>query len=193
MNSLILASTSVYRQALLKKSGLSFQSLAPACNEDDYKKNHPNPADLAKVLARAKAESIFKNQPHAVVIGSDQVLEFKGKAYGKAGSAEKACAQLMEFSGKTHRLLTAVCVLSSQGEFEHLQTTQLKMRSLPRELLQKYVLRDQSWDCAGSYKIEESGLLLFEEIKTDDWSGIQGLPLLWLTGVLQKLGFEIPA
>ena len=193
MNSLILASTSVYRQSLLKKSGLSFQSLAPNCDEDEYKKHHPNPADLAATLARAKAESIFKKHPQSVVIGSDQVLEINGKAYGKAGSAEKACDQLMEFSGKTHQLLTAVCVLSPRGNFEHLQTTRLKMRPLTKETLQRYVLRDQSWDCAGSYKIEESGLLLFEEIQTDDWSGIQGLPLLWLTGVLQKLGFEIPA
>ena len=186
----ILASTSVYRQELLKKLGLSFKSKAPLFDEDRFKNKGLSPLELAKTLAKGKASSLATSEN--CVIGGDQLVSFDGKILGKSKTKEKAIEQLLNLQGKTHELITAVCVFHKMEITEWVNITHLKMRPLALQQIESYIERDQPLDCAGSYKIEQNGLSLFEKIETSDFSAIQGLPLLELGTVLSNYGYQIP-
>lgn len=187
---LLLASTSPYRRELLGKLGLSFEAKAPICDEDEFKKLIKDPVNLATTLAFEKAKSLANSQN--IVIGGDQLAALENKIFGKPKTAEKACEQLSQMSGKTHELVTAVCVFAAGEAHPILNITRLKMRKLTRIEIENYVGLDQPMDSAGSYKIEKSGLTLFEKIECEDFSAIQGLPLMALTSLLSQWGFEIP-
>lgn len=189
---LILASTSPYRRALLERLGVPFTAIAPDCDEDAVKSAGLPPLLVARRLARRKVHSICGRYPHAVVIGSDQVLDLEGERLDKPGSAEAAIRQLQRLAGRTHRLITAVAVASPTGWTDWENVSELSMRALSDDALRRYVATDNPWDCAGSYKLECRGVALFERIHTDDQTAIIGLPLLKLTQILTELGFEIP-
>lgn len=189
---LILASTSPYRRALLERLGLPFIALAPGCNEDVGKQVSASPREIARELARQKAAAIFARHPQAAVIGSDQVLDLDGELLGKAGSADGAVRQLQRLAGRSHQLITAVAVAAPQGWACWECVSVLRMRPLTLDAIRRYVSTDEPWDCAGSYKLECHGITLFEQIMTDDYTAIVGLPLLRLTQFLCDLGFEIP-
>ncbi len=194
---LILASTSPYRQELLHRLGWPFEARRPDFDEDAAKSRAPREAFAhAAFLARGKAQSLLpwaKAQPASerpiTMIGGDQLVAFENQILGKPGSVEKAVDQLWRMSGKTHHLHTAVCVAQGTRLIEWVHTTRLTMRKLSQAQIQEYVRRDQPLDCAGSYKIEKQGLLLFESIDCDDWTAIQGLPLMELSRALVKMGF----
>jgi septum formation protein len=96
-------------------------------------------------------------------------------------------------SGKTHRLLTAVCIAApGKRLISIMDETRLTMRSLTPEEALRYVERDQPLDCAGSYKIESLGISLFEKIETEDFTAIMGLPLIQVSQSLRELGVAIP-
>lgn len=189
---LILASTSPYRRALLERLNIPFTAIAPDCDEETVKSVGLPPLVVARRLARRKVHSICDRYPHAVVIGSDQVVDLEGERLDKPGSAEAAVQQLQRLAGRTHRLITAVAVASPAGWMDWVNVSELAMRVLPDDALRRYVKADRPWDCAGSYKLECRGIALFERIDTDDQTAIIGLPLLRLTQILTELGFEIP-
>lgn len=189
MTPLVLASTSPYRRELLEKLGLPFTAQKPNCDEDQYKKLIKDPVELATTLARLKAESLAN--PHNCVIGGDQVAALGSEILGKPGSFEKACDQLMKMQGRTHRLITALYVIHRGVGHPILDITEIEMRPLSRQQIESYVRRDQPLDCAGSYKIEKSGLVLVQDLRTKDFSSIQGVPLIALTNLLSKLGYQI--
>ncbi len=149
-----------------------------------------------RVLAALKAEAVFDRFPDATVIGSDQVATVDGEILGKPHTFENAVEQLMKLSGRTHRLLTAVhiCGPSNSGHVpvSFLNEVQLTMRRLTRAELARYVERDQPLDCAGSYKIEEAGIGLFESVQCSDFTSIIGLPLMDVCTELRRRGFSIP-
>ncbi len=189
MTPLVLASTSPYRKELLEKLGLPFQTQKPDCDEDAYKARLADPVELATTLARLKAESLAT--PENCVIGGDQVAALGHEILGKPGSFEKACEQLGKMQGRAHRLITALHVIYKGEPHPILDITEIHMRPLDRQQIESYVRRDQPFDCAGSYKIEKSGLVLVQQLKTEDFSSIQGVPLIQLTNLLSKLGYRI--
>lgn len=195
-STLILASTSRYRRALLERLGLPFTALAPACDEDALKDPRLAPQALAEFLAEAKAASIAVQQPTAVVIGSDQLaaveVDDRWTILGKPGTAAKAVDQLALLSGRTHVLITAMVVARGAERWRHTDVTRLTMRQLDRAALERYVAADQPLDCAGAYKLECRGVALFTAIDSADASAITGLPLLALTRILAELGYAIP-
>lgn len=187
---LLLASTSPYRRELLEKLGLPMKTQAPICDEDAFKQQILDPVKLATTLAFEKAKSLATAQN--IVIGGDQLVALGSQIFGKPHTFAKACEQLAQMSGKTHDLITAVCVFNKEKPYPILNITRLKMRTLTTEQIENYVRRDQPLDSAGAYKIEKSGLTLFEKIECEDFSAIQGLPLLALTTLLSQWGFSIP-
>jgi septum formation protein len=189
MTPLVLGSTSIYRKELIEKLALPFKAIAPVCDEDSYKKTLKDPKVLAATLAREKAKSLATNDN--CVIGGDQVVALDSEILGKPGTESLAIEQLSKMQGKTHELITALCVIHKGESFEILDVTRMHMRRLSREQIQDYVRRDKALDCAGSYKIEKSGMLLMEKIETEDFSAIQGVPLLALAKVLLKLGYPL--
>jgi septum formation protein len=188
MSSLILASTSPYRRELLERLGWDFQAQAPAFDEDAAKSQAPQePSAHAAFLALGKARSLAG--PGKIVIGGDQLVAFENQILGKPKTFERAVGQLMAMSGKTHELHTAVCVVGPDGRrVEWVDVTRLKMRTLNESQIEESVRRDTPLNSAGSYKIERQGILLFEEIHTEDFTAIQGLPLLRLAQTLIGFG-----
>lgn len=193
---LILASSSIYRRKLLEKLQLKFTTQSPSCDEDllktDFLTSCSDPEQLAAFLAQVKAQSIADSCPQDTIIGSDQLLALDQQILGKAGSTEAAVQQLLTLSGRSHRLITAVCVIHQQRTLSFTNITTMHMRQLDQPTAQRYIDIDKPIDCAGSYKIECTGISLFERIESSDQSAITGLPLLELCSVLRDCGFSIP-
>ena len=120
---LILASTSPYRKALLARLQHPFRCLPP--DTDETPLAGETGAQLALRLALAKARSVARAHPDALVIGSDQVAELDGRLIGKPGSLENARLQLTASSGRTVRFLTGLAVCHAAGELELTQTYQM--------------------------------------------------------------------
>ncbi len=191
MKQLILASTSVYRQELLKRLGLPFKAQAPGVDEAPFQHNKAfKPRELAEHLSQLKAHALAS--PEAVVIGGDQLVDFQGKILGKPHTEAAAIAQLKAMAGHSHDLITSVCVASAEGDVMFTDITRLTLRKLTDDEIECYVLQDQPLDCAGSYKIEKLGITLMEKIETQDFTAIQGLPLIKLATVLREKGFKLP-
>ncbi len=190
MTPLVLASTSPYRKELLSKLGLPFVAERPLFDEDSAK-TQPMLADqLCQFLGQEKARSLAKADN--CVIGGDQMLVLGTEILGKPGTKENACQQLQKMQGRTHELLTSVSIYHQLHLHQFLNRTRLTMTPLSAEQIQNYVNLDLPLDCAGSYKIEKHGITLFEKIETEDFTAIQGLPLLNLSQILRKLGYIIP-
>lgn len=191
---LILASTSPYRRALIERLGVPFRCLAPPADEEALKAEFAmaSPRELAERLAMAKAASIAGREPHAVVIGGDQVVAFEGSILGKPGTVENAIAQLRAMAGRSHELITAIAVIHEGDVFAHVDVASLRLRSLTPGEIRRYVEADLPLDCAGSYKLEARGITLFERIDSDDHSAIVGVPLIALTTLLRRIGLAIP-
>lgn len=181
---LILASTSKYRQELLARLAYRFIAQPPLIDEENEKDPTLTPRALAEHLAFKKAESL--NQPNNVVIGGDQLIAFEGRILGKAHTSENAVEQLRSMQGKKHELITAICVFDGLQAHLHTDITTMTMKSLSLAQIERYVKRDQATDCAGSYKIEKHGIMLFDKIESQDFTAIQGLPLIALNKILQS-------
>ena len=124
----------------------------------------------------AKASSLSGEEPDSTIIGCDQLVSFGGRIFGKPGTAERAVDQLASMSGRTHELITAMVVIRRAEVFHHTDTTQLRMRSLSRDTIERYVAADRPLDCAGSYKLESRGIVLFDRIESEDHSASPEYP-----------------
>lgn len=187
---LILASTSPYRKALLGQLGLRFEAKAPRFDEETLKGSISDPTELAKTLGFRKAESL--STPENCVIGGDQLVSTQGQILGKPKGFEAACQQLSQLSGQSHQLITAVTVIFKGQRRDILDMTEIRFRKLTNLEIENYVRLDEPYDCAGGYKIEKGGLSLCDSIQSQDFSAIQGLPLMALTKTLIQLGYQIP-
>lgn len=197
MKNLILGSTSIYRAQLLQKLGIPFQAVKPLFDEDAAKtqalKEKLTPIAVAEKLSCGKAESLrplLKTETDVIIAG-DQLVHFEQKIIGKSKNHEKAFEQLSQMQGKTHELITAVTLLSSKKTLHLNHITRLTMKKLSPTEITAYLHMDEPYDCAGSYKIENAGVALFSEIECNDFSAIQGLPLIWLSTQLKELGYEL--
>lgn len=191
---LILASTSLYRRQLLERLGLTFRCEAPGVDEEAIQRLIPEPVPLAQRLALEKAAAVAHRFPDAIVIGSDQLATIDGEILGKPGTAENALAQLERLAGRTHELITSVCVIrhADRLKCEHTDITRLTMRNLDRKALKRYIALDRPTDCAGSYKIEAAGISLFAKIETADFTAVTGLPLIATVQMLAEFGIQAP-
>ncbi|MHB1558274.1 MAG: Maf family protein [Isosphaeraceae bacterium] len=190
----MLASTSPYRRSLLERLGFPFRCVAPRCDEAALQRELSGlePRRLAEALALAKAASLAEVEQGSVIIGCDQLVAFEGQVFGKPGTADRAVDQLAAMAGRTHELITAMAVIHEDAAFRHTDVTRLRMRPLGRDAIARHVESDRPLDCAGSYKLESRGIVLFDRIESDDHSAITGLPLMSLVTILQGLGFPIP-
>ncbi len=186
MSELILASASPYRAQLLQQVGLSFSAVSPQVDEEILKNKYQGPPQkLAEFLAYEKALSLADDYPESLIIGSDQVLLFGNKILSKPKSKTEVIERLTTLQGRTHWLLTAICLLEKGEKQSWTVEAQMTMHSLSPKEIEDYYLKDQALGCAGGYKIECSGPLLFEKIQTEDHYSIIGLPLLSLLSALR--------
>ncbi len=188
MRRLILASTSRYRRELLERLGLPFATAAP--NTDESAEPSEPPAELAARLASAKARALPATD--AVVIGADQVASLDGVRLRKPGDHATALKQLSAAQGKTVLFHTAVSVLDTAtgNAWSHVDLTQVRFARLDSADLDRYLRLEQPYDCAGSFKSEGLGVVLFERIDSQDPTALIGLPLIWLARTLRAVGLD---
>ena len=191
---LILASSSPYRRQLLERLGLPFEVMAP--DIDEHALAGESPDATAMRLARQKAQAIAQRAPGSVVIGSDQVATLDGEQIGKPGNHANALAQLQKMRGRRVVFHTALCVwddraaaLTGGAQLENVQSF-VTFRELPDAELDAYLRLEQPYDCAGSAKNEGLGIAILERIDSTDPTALTGLPLIALTGMLRKAGFQ---
>ena len=189
---LILASTSPYRKAQLESLGLQFTCAKPPIDEDAHKNPTLSPLALCQKLSLLKAQSLSSQNKNHIIIAADQLVNFKGVVLGKPGTLKNCADQLHQLSGKTHELITSLTLLFKDQIHQHTDHTFLTMKSLSLSQCLAYAEQDQPMDCAGGYKIEKAGIGLFSKIETQDFTSIQGLPLMSLVFLLQEIQYPLP-
>jgi septum formation protein len=186
---IVLASSSAYRRGLLDRFLQEFETVSPDIDETAV--GPLLPEALASSLARRKAEKVSSTHRDALIIGADQLAVLEQQVLGKPGDHARAIDQLLAASGKSVTFLTAVCLLdpTSLRRIEHVDKTVVQFRNFDLRLVESYLRHDKPYDCAGSFKIEGAGFVLFESVKTDDPTALIGLPMIWLSARLQELGY----
>ncbi len=189
---LVLASTSRYRRAQLERLGLPFTALASPVDEHSIVADTPRQTVSLRAAFKACAVQEDPAFSEAWIIGADQgvVLSTPGgqaELLGKPGSAEAAVAQLMRLSGRTHELFTALALALPGGRLlEAASAVRVTMRAFSLSEAEVVVAQDETWDCAGAYKIERAGPWLMERIDADDPTSIEGLPMIALGQLLRQ-------
>lgn len=189
---LILASTSLTRQAMLKTAGLSFVAIAPYVNERELVAQNPHwtPEEMPLKLAEAKAVDVSTRNPGAIVIGADQVLVLDKKIYSKPHDITQCRDQLLELRGQTHALISGiVCAHGSKPVWSFSDRALLTMRKFSTAFLDSYLdaVGDDCTTSVGGYKIEGQGMQLFDKVEGNHFT-ILGLPLLALLNYLRHEG-----
>jgi septum formation protein len=191
---LILASASPYRAALLANAGIVVEKISAEIDEraveDTLEKSELTPADIAQVLAQAKADEVSSRLPDAFVIGSDQTLSLDGVILHKPADMDAAIDRLMALSGKTHSLNSAVCIVrNAEVLWTHVEIAHITFRKLDPAFVGRHLGRvgKKALTSVGGYQVEGEGAQLIDYIDGDFFS-IIGLPLLPLLAQLRKQG-----
>ena len=188
---LVLASTSPYRKQLLARLGISFTSAAPDVDESCLLNEAPETMVLR--LSEAKARAVVAQYPEALIIGSDQIAVSGDSVLGKPGNHENAMAQLAQLSGKRITFLTGLCLHNSASGKTQLEIVPYHVifRRLDASMIENYLRREQPYNCAGSFKSEGLGSVLFQRLEGDDPAALIGLPLIRLTRMLEAEGVRV--
>ena len=192
MPRLILASSSVYRRALLERLGLPFECAAPAI--DEAPQSGETAEQLTQRLALSKAQTLASRFPRHLIIGSDQALMLDGQPVSKPGSHAAATEQLERCSGRTLRFSTGLCLLNSaSGDYQlACEPFDVSFRKLDSDSIERYLRSEHPYDCAGSFKMEGLGITLFHALNGDDPNSLIGLPLIRLCEMLRNEGLQLP-
>ena len=194
---LVLASTSPRRYEILSLLGLPFLMVPPAYEEVGARRAVPLPAQEALDQARQKAASLVSRFPDAVILGSDTLIDLDGRIIGKPSSPDDARAILQRLRGRSHDVVTAVCLLSGRGTarraptvFEWVETAHVTMRDFTDTELDAYLATGDSLDKAGAYSIQGAGRDLVASLD-GDYLAVVGLPLKAVAEGLAKLGCPV--
>jgi len=192
MSTLVLASTSPFRQQILHKLNIDFEVDSPDVNEQALE--NESPVELVKRLSKTKALAVSKRHPQALIIGSDQVAVLNEQILGKPHTYDNAVKQLKAASGNRVEFLTGLCLYNSATQQAQIACVPFTVhfRQLSDEQIERYLKHDQPYNSAGSFKSEGLGITLFEKLEGDDPNTLIGLPLIELVRMLQKEGIEIP-
>ena len=192
MPNLVLASTSPYRRMLLEKLGIPFECAAPEV--DETPQPGESPRHLVMRLAKEKAQSLAARYPSHLIIGSDQVCVLDGVITGKPHTEENARLQLKKASGNVVTFYTGLALYNSANG--HLQTEcepfDVHFRHLSEQEIDNYVRKERPLHCAGSFKSEGLGIVLFERFEGRDPNTLIGLPLMGLIDMLTTWGVKLP-
>jgi septum formation protein len=188
---LILASTSPYRRELLSRLKLPFSVTSPEVDETPLPGETPE--QTAYRLAIAKAKAVAAQHPDALIIGSDQVATLDGMQLGKPHTHENATRQLRTMRGKTVTFHTALCLHNSRSGNNQARVVpfMVQFRDLSDDEIERYLAKEQPYNCAGSAKAEGLGIALIEKMTGDDPNALIGLPLIALVEMLKNEGVSV--
>jgi septum formation protein len=191
---IILASGSPFRKAMLANAGVAFTAVTADVDEraleSPLEGSGVTPDEVALILAEAKAGNVSENHPGVLVLGCDQTLSLDDRVFHKPRNMEDARRHLLALSGKTHHLNSAA-VLVRDGEtlWRYVGVARLTMRRLEPAFIGRHLARvgEKALSSVGAYQIEGEGIQLFEKIEGDHFT-IVGLPLLPVLNALRDLG-----
>ncbi|MDE2562950.1 MAG: Maf-like protein [Sphingomonadales bacterium] len=193
---LILASQSASRKAMLEAAGVPFEARASTCDEAELKREliAVPPGEIALVLAEAKAMCVSVAAPGRLVLGGDSLVEVGGRLFDKPKDREQAAGHLRFFSGQEmHLHASAVLLRDGRKIWAHSDVAKLRVRRLTDSFIDSYL--DSEWPsvsgCVGVFRIEALGVQLFESIEGSHFT-VLGMPLLPLLAALRDAG-EIAA
>lgn len=191
--SVILASKSAARRAVLDGAGVPYEVLVAGVDEDAVKTGllaeGATPRDVADALAELKALKVSRGRSD-FVIGADQTLDLDGQLYDKAPDLDAARERLLALRGKTHKLHSAVVVAKDGAPiWREVVTARLTMRDFSEDFLEEYLKVEgaASLGSVGCYRLEGPGAQLFSKID-GDYFAILGLPLMGLLDLLRRHG-----
>ena len=188
--SLVLASSSAIRRAMLEAAGVAHEVVPSTVDESAGKARLDDPAGLALELAAAKAAAVSRERPGDWVIGSDSLVGVGSRLFGKPEDRGQAAEHLRLFSGRAMRLTSAVALARGGAvEWSHCDSAALHVRDLSDAFIASYL--DVEWPavahCVGVFRLEGPGVQLFDRIEGDHFT-ILGMPLLPLLGALRERG-----
>ena len=192
MASLVLASSSQYRKMLFANIGIQVDTHAPDIDETPFANESPTALSLrlAEQKAHKVAAELERVNSDTIIIGSDQVALVQTDAgpqlLGKPGTVENAVNQLLACQGKQVSFYTALCLYqpSANKTITQVDETRVFFRHNSEAAIRAYVDKEQPLDCAGSFKSEGLGVLLFDKIQSRDPNSLIGLPIMLLNELL---------
>lgn len=189
---LILASKSQSRRAMLDAAGVAYQSMPADIDEREIEAslNGCSASELTEALSVAKAHAVSVQMPEKLVLGSDSLVVCNGRRFDKAASREDAAEHLRYFSGKVMELYSGAALLRGDScEWSHSDCAKLYVRDLSEDFIQSYL--DAEWPevgfCVGVFRIEGRGVQLFDRMEGSQFT-VSGMPLIPLLGALRDLG-----
>jgi len=188
---LVLASTSRYRRALLERLGMPFAVADSGIPEEPH--SGETPEHTARRLAETKARAVAHRFREALIIGCDQVAVGNGEVFGKPGNHQNAVRQLRALSGQEAVFHTAVCVYNTASGVARTRVVACRVafRTLDDGAIERYLAREQPYDCAGSAKSEGLGIALIAKMEGEDPNALVGLPLIALVDLLREQGMDV--
>ena len=189
---IVLGSSSRFRKQMLEKLQLPFIQFAPEIDESPL--DGETPHAMIERLSLLKAKKVAETHSNKIIIASDQCATFNNQPIGKPHSHQKAVEQLQTFSGHAITFLTGLVVIDPTNKQIHqtMDRTIVHFRALDTQTIENYLLAEQPYECAGSFKSEGLGITLFEKIESKDPNALIGLPLIDLTSLFAKMGIVLP-
>jgi len=181
---LILASASPRRAELLRQLGLEFKVVASDSPEIHHEQL--TAWEVSQINAYRKARAVAKRFPDALVLAADTLVYMQTRLYGKPATLEAAYEMLEQLEGRTHHVVTAICLLHLREHRQRVfaETTAVTFRPLDAVQIRRYLTRVNPLDKAGAYAIQEEGDLLVEKV-SGSYTNVVGLPMERLTAELQ--------
>jgi septum formation protein len=180
---LLLASTSPQRRAILEQLGIPFEAVAPRYEESDATGTPPD--ELVRIHAAGKARSVAESAGDRPVLGVDTDVVLDGRVYGKPSTAEEAAEMLDALAGRTHDVLSGLCLLTPGWEVIEHEVTHVTFREITPRDLAGYIATGEWEGRAGAYAIQGRGAGLVERIE-GDFLNVVGLPAAILVRLLAE-------
>jgi septum formation protein len=172
---LILASSSPRRQYLMKEAGFEFTVEKPGVDES-FPPEMPVD-EVARYLASKKAEYFRLRMQNEIIVTADTVVILFNKILNKPKDRKEACDMLTSLSGRTHLVMTGVCILSKEREESFDDTTEVTFQPITKEEIEFYVDHYKPYDKAGSYGAQDwIGMVAIQKI-TGSYFNVMGLPI----------------
>ena len=188
---IILASSSPYRQTLLKQLMVEFKTIVPNVDETSFPGE--SPIRMVERLSIKKAKTVAQSQQNALVIGSDQIAVQDGNIVGKPLDHAHAVQQLSAASGNKTKLFTGIALVNSNTG--HVQSDvvpyEVTFKTLTDRQISRYLKKEKPYNCCGSLRADGLGIALLEGLSGNDPSALIGLPLIRLVEMLRQEDFEV--
>jgi septum formation protein len=188
---LILASTSPRRRELLALLGIPFDVKSPSF-EEQLVVGRPA-IEQVQSFAQGKAQSVARQEPEAIVLGSDTVIELNHHVLGKPADLAEARTMLWRLAGRDHHVLTAVALVCSARAIDivALSTSVVRMKPFDERVHERYLATGECLGKAGAYSIQGEGGDLIDSVK-GDFPTVVGLPLRLISQLLIQVGVRVP-